>query len=81
MPLTCWQANKQEFYLLWEVWHVICSKIVFIDEADESTVDCGWNDVIRESSNFDYAVREKYLVLPIEQKSGLSLNWCPLADV
>ena len=33
------------------------NKIVFIDEAGESTIGCGWNDVIGERvPNFDYAI-------------------------
>ena len=89
VPLTCSQANKQE-----KIFYERCdsnmsfvqkkgNKIIVVDEASESTASCRWKDVTgeREFQIFGKRLAKKNLVLAIEQKSGLSLNWRPLVDL
>ena len=71
-------TSKQEIFL-WKVW--VGSKIVVVHEAGESTVGCRWNDVIGEFQVLIKRLVKKNVVLSIEQKSGLRLDWRPLVDV
>ena len=62
--LTCSQANKKFLNERCDSNMSFVqkegSKIVLVDEADESIIDCGWNDVIgKRFPNFGYAISEE----------------------